>query len=258
MNAYRQRAFAVLGVLAASVIGHRAVAAAPELVVAISVNLPPYVMQKATKGIEVDLLHAALPDRTLRFVQMPYKELETAVPQQRAEAAVAVQLTEVGVFYSKPFITFTNVAITKKAAGLQIDSVADLKNRTVLAWQDAYLELGKAFKEMFSPQSPQRKNYVEVADQSEQVRMFWQGKADVIVIDRNVFNYFSVEMGHSLSNVVFHPIFAATTTFKVGFKDAAVRVAFDRGLAKLCQSGEYAKVLQRYHVELPSTVCDQH
>ena len=45
----------------------------------------------------------------------------------------------------------------------------------MLTWGNAYLELGGEFEALFSPQSPQRKNYVEVADQKEQVRRFWEG-----------------------------------------------------------------------------------
>ena len=44
---------------------------------------------------------------------------------------------------------------------------------------------------------------------------------------------------------------------KAGFKDAALRDAFNRGIAELCKSGRYAEVLRKYHVELPQTICDR-
>lgn len=242
--------------LALLLVGQPARAAGPELSVAVSPDIPPYVMQSATKGIEVDLVREALPDFTVRFIQLPYSELETAVPQKQADVAVGVQQVKEGVFYSKEFITFTNYAISKTAAGFKIEHVADLKNHKVLAWQDAYLELGPEFEHLFSPQSPQRKNYVEIADQKEQVRMFWRDASDVIVIDSSIFRYFSGEMGHSMNEVTFHALFPAVTSFKVGFKDSAVRDEFNRGLEKLCQSGYYARVLERYHADLPQTVCN--
>jgi predicted RNA-binding protein YlxR (DUF448 family) len=79
-------------------------------------------------------------------------------------------------------------------------------------------ELDDKFEMLYAPQSAERKNYVEFANQKEPVRTFWEEKA--------------------------------------AFKDAALRDEFNRGLAKLGESREYAKLLERYSVELPRTVCD--
>ena len=117
----------------------------PTLTVALSSDTPPYVMNEATTGIEVDIVQDLLEDYVVDFIQMPLKEVQTAVPQKRADVAVRVkQFSDDGVFYSDDFVTFQNVAISKKAAGLTIDSVADLANHKVLAWQNAYLVLGRA------------------------------------------------------------------------------------------------------------------
>lgn len=231
---------------------------AQELTMAISPDLPPYILNGASSGLEVDLLREALPNHTLNFVQMPYAELQTAVPGKHAEISVGVQhFSDDGAFYSDDFITFENAAIAKKSADLKIAGIADLAGRKVLAWEDAYLELGPEFKALFSPDGPQRNNYAEVGDQREQVRMFWDAADTILVIDRVIFNYFSRESGHSPSDAAFHAIFPPVTNFKVAFRDEAVRDAFNQGLARLCQSGDYAKVLERYQVDLPHTICDR-
>lgn len=247
---------ALLALVACSLFSQAALAAGPELLVAIQSDLPPYVMHDATQGIEVDIVHAVLPGYAVRFTQMSYDELETAVPHKKADLALNVQSMQEGVWYSRKYITFANYAISKKAAGLHIDSLADLKGHRVLTWQEAYLELGPEFERLFSPQSPYRKDYVEVADQRQQVRMFWQGTDDIIVIDRNVFSHFSRDMGHSMREVALHALFPATTSFKAAFQDAEVRDAFNRGLTTICQNGTYVQILERYQVELPRTVCD--
>lgn len=252
----RPAGFVTFLLLASLLASGRVLAAKPMLTVAISPDMPPYVMKKATSGIEVDIVQHILAGYLLHFVQLPFKELEVAVTQKRADVVVSVQGVEEGAFYSKAFISFANYAISKKAAGLNITRVADLENHRVLAWQDAYLELGPAFRELFAPESPQRQNYVEVANQREQVRLFWKSKDAVTVIDRSIFSYLSGEMGHAMREVILHALFPAVSSFKVGFKDATVRDAFDRGLTELCQNGKYAKVLTRYHVDLPRTVCD--
>jgi polar amino acid transport system substrate-binding protein len=137
--------------LAASLFGHRALAAEPELRVGVQPDIPPYIMEKATKGLEVDILRRALADYTLHFTQLSYKELQTAVREGKADVAANVQPKDNGVFYSRDFLTFANYAISKKADGLKIDRVADLKNHPVLTWQDAYLVLGDEFEGLFSP-----------------------------------------------------------------------------------------------------------
>lgn len=249
------RRFALL--LALALLARPAGAAPPELTVAISPDIPPYVMEGATRGLEVDIVRAALPDYALRFVQMPYQQLQTAVPEKRADASFGVQefSDEDGVFYSRDVVTFANAAFSKKAAGLEITRVADLGKYEVLAWQDADRELGPEFARLFASGSPQRERYVEIADQREQVRRFWQAKDAVIVIDRSVFAHESAEMGHRMDEVVAHDLFPAVTDFKVAFADAGVRDRFDRGLARICGSGEYRTLLERYRVELPRTVC---
>jgi len=236
-----------------------AVARADEspLPVAISLDLPPYVIAKATSGLEVDILRSTLPDRRIDFVQMPYADLETAVPRGRADVTVAVQkFSDDGVFYSNDFVTFENAAITKKSAHVAIDSIAALAGHPVMAWQDAYRELGPEFEKLFAPDAPARQSYVEIGDQREQVRRFWEAEAAVIVIDRNIFAYFSRELGHSVDDVLFHLLFPPVTNFKVGFRDLALRDSFNQRLAQLCEDGGYAKILARYHVELERTICE--
>ncbi|MEK6247509.1 MAG: transporter substrate-binding domain-containing protein, partial [Planctomycetales bacterium] len=228
-----------------------------ELNAAISLDSPPYIMENGTAGLEVELVRLALPEHSIQFKQVPLAEVQTAIQTKLADVSVCVKQgpVDAGVFYSDNFVAFSNYAITKKAERLVIDSVADLANHPVLAWQKAYLELGESFEEMFSPGSPQRKNYFEYAQQEEQVKAFWQGSGKIAVIDRNIFKYFSKQSGHPMDEVSLHPIFAAETEFKVGFKDAALRDRFNQGLQSLCQDGEYARLLKKYEIISQETVC---
>jgi len=232
------------------------VPASTEITVAVQLDTPPYVMNKATQGLEVELVKMIFEGQNLRFVQMPYAALETAVAEQKADMAVGVRHIHDGVAYSKDFVTFANVAVSKRGDDLKIDSVADLAGHPVFAWQDAYDELGEEFAALFSPQKRAGRNYVEVGDQKEQVRRFWATPGAVLVIDRSVFGYFNAAQGHTAGEVEFHDIFAGATNFKVGFKDPNTRDEFDQRLTAICASGDYKSVLARYHVDLPTTVCE--
>ena len=63
------------------------------------------------------------------------------------------------------------------------------------------MELGDEFASLFAPGAPYRADDIEVANQEDQVRRFWQWDNLVIVIDRSIFAYFSKKMGHAMSEV---------------------------------------------------------
>ncbi|GAB3531211.1 substrate-binding periplasmic protein [Photobacterium alginatilyticum] len=246
----------LLAISISIVFGPQSLAAKPPLSVAISVDMPPYVINQAISGLQVDIIKLALGGYDVRFMQMPFGEIQTAVQKGIADVGVGVLEDDSGVFYSDHFITFANVAVSKKASSKKIEQVADLKGHLVLTWQNAYLELGDAFEQLYSPQSPERENYIEVADQADQVRIFWQGNNRIAVIDRSIFTYFTKALGYAADDVTFHYVFPSVTSFQASFKEAKIRDSFNQALGKLCQSGEYNKLLTRYDVKLKSTVCE--
>ncbi|WP_233216605.1 substrate-binding periplasmic protein [Blastopirellula marina] len=227
------------------------------LTIAISPDIPPYILDDATSGLEVDLMQLAFPEYELNFVQLPYEDLETAIPEKKADVSVGVRQEREGEFDSIDFIAFSNVAIVKKSAGIELKRIADLGGYQVLTWQNAYLELGDGFRTMFAPGGVDHANYKEVADQQEQVADFWQADKAVIVIDQNIFNQFSQSLGYSLDDVVVFDLFPAVTNFKIAFADELLCNQFGNRLRQLCMNGDYQKLLDKYGVQLPKTPCDQ-
>ncbi|MCC9604303.1 transporter substrate-binding domain-containing protein [Blastopirellula sp. JC732] len=227
------------------------------LTVAISPDIPPYVLDKATSGLEVDLMKIAFSEYELSFVQLPYEELEKAVPEKKAEVSAGVRQEHENQFDSNDFIGFSNVAIAKKSANIKIEKIADLAPYEVLTWQNAYLDLGGEFEKMYAPAGPDRAKYKEVADQKIQVEDFWKSDNAVIVIDQNIFNHFSESLGHSLDDVQVFDLFPAVTNFKVAFADEKLCIEFNNRIRQLCKNGEYQKLLDKYQVQLPETPCDE-
>ena len=218
-----------------------------ELVVAFAPDSPPYAMNNATDGVEADLVRKLLADYSYSIIQMPYKELQNAIRDGKADVAVPIRAADDGVHYSDDFTDFHNAAISKKAEGIQITTVDDLKDHDVIAWQNAYNELGDTFEHLYDPATgPAREHYEEIGDQRKQVEAFWQGEDKIIVIDLNIFRHFSKEMGHAPDEVVVHAIFPSETRFQVGFKDANLRDLFNERLAALHVSGTYQDILNHY------------
>jgi len=226
-----------------------------DLRVTISLDIPPYVMNHAASGLEVDLMREALAGHQLHFSQLPYEELQTAIPLQKADVSVGVQADDSGVYYSNDFITFANYAIAKQSDKLNINKVADLRGHQVLTWENAYLELGKEFEAQYAPQAPERKNYLEVADQTEQVKKFWEGKDNVIVIDYNIFVRLSIQLGYDLRQARLFNLFSPVTNFKAGFKDAKLRDRFNQTITIMCHNGKYAELMKHYGILVKQTVC---
>ena len=130
---------------------------AEELVIAFSLDTPPYVLDEGKRGIEIDIVRAVLAPQGYTFTvrQMPYAKLADAVKQEGVDAAATVTEMDDGTFYSDEYITFHNAAITKHSAQLKIDSIADLKGKTILAWENAY-EDGSEVRVLFRRTSRRR------------------------------------------------------------------------------------------------------
>lgn len=223
--------------------------------VAIDLDIPPFVMNNARDGLEVSIIRQALKGYPLDFIQMPFDEINGAIAAGAADVEVSVVEADDGVAYSDFFITFENYAISHTAQDLAIADIADLAGHPVFAWQGAYRELGPAFEAMYGPEGPGREDYTEIADLKEEVERFWQHPKSIAVIDRNIFAYFTESEGRSMQDARLHDLFGPVSRFRVGFRSAAVRDAFNDGLATLCATGEYGRLLERYQVRLRKTVC---
>ena len=218
------------------------------LTVAVSLDIPPYVMDAAAGGFEIELMRRLLPDHTLRWRQMDYQALETAVTEKKVEVSMSVRAEKPGTFYSADYIGFKNFAISKKSESLKIETVGDLKSHPVFTWENAWTELGSVFEKQYAPGASKRPNYIEVADQSQQVERFWKTPGGVVIIDRSIFDYFSQKSGRRPGEATYHNLFPMPTRFKVGFANAALRDLFNTNLRRLCDSGDYAALMKKFHM----------
>ncbi|WP_444921514.1 substrate-binding periplasmic protein [Microbulbifer sp. CnH-101-G] len=225
------------------------------LKVAIAGDAPPYVINKASSGLEVDIVREALPDYAVQFEQMGFAETAPALEQGKVQAAVNVMKKDDGLFYSNNMISFANYAVTKAADKMKIDSIADLAGKKVITWQGGPMDLGPEFEKMYGPNGTQRQNLIQAPTAPDLVAQFWKMKDVVAVVDMELFKSLSNKMGHKMDQVNLFPIFAPMTDFRVGFRDQKVRDDFNRGLAKLCSSGRYNELLKKYDVVQKENIC---
>ncbi|WP_444904184.1 substrate-binding periplasmic protein [Microbulbifer sp. CnH-101-E] len=228
---------------------------AKELKIAISQDAPPYVINQAKSGLEVDVITQSLPDYTISFIQMGWGEILGAIERGMAEAEANVHGNNGDLYYSNDYIAFINYAISRKKDQIKINQLKDLVGHHVITWTGAHKDLGPEFSQLFSPGKIGAKNYVELESSQDQVREFWREDNSIIIIDKSIFSYFSSKDGHSMNEVDIHTIVVPVLTFKMAFKNKADRDAFNHGLRQLCNKGIYEALLKRYSVAPEANIC---
>ncbi len=225
---------------------------AKELLIAFTLDAPPFVINKGVDGIEVEVVREALKytGHTFQVLQMSHKKFANNIKNRGTDATVNMLQSDDGSYYSDKYIKFNNFAFTRIGSGISIDKIADLKGKRIVAWGDAYQDLGPEFKALFSPKvkAPYREKYIEVSNQADQVRMFWSGEADVAVMDKAIMLYYSKQLGDNadISKLVYNKIFSDITEFQVSFKEKKIRDDFNRGLKHIRKNGIYEKIYAKY------------
>ena len=224
-----------------------------ELIIYFTDDIPPFVMNKASDGLEVDIVREALKYKghTFRSMQCSYKRLAVAVAEMGIDAAAAVRKMDDGTYYSDNFIAFENYAITKKQSGITLNSISELKGKTIFTWQNAHRDLGPEFAALFAPtvRAPYIKKYHELGLQRGQVQMFWRDPDSVIIIDKSIFIWFTKEFAPDAlqgDEVVYNQLFPIPTEFQVNFRSRALRDDFNQGLKYIRESGIYQGIFDKY------------
>jgi len=219
---------------------------ARDIKIAVGYSLPPYVIEKENRGIELDIVRESLRLQGINVIPLyvPAARIRYSIENGSSEAAMTVnEDSGIHAFYSNPHIFYQNVVVSIKSRNLKLTSVESLADYSVVAWQDAKLYLGEPYKK-----SVERcKNYAEMADQLGQVAMIMAGRTDLLVIDRHIFQYFaqSKQLPVAAVPTTIHELFPVSE-YKVCFRDKDVRDAFNRGLAQLKKSGRYDEIIEFY------------
>ncbi|WP_281560021.1 transporter substrate-binding domain-containing protein [Thalassomonas sp. RHCl1] len=138
--------------------------------------------------------------------------------------------------------------ISLKQQDFTIEAMADLKDKRVLAFQDAskiFPDLGWLHKA--------NPLYQEMANQESQVALLFKQRVDLIVLDRSIFYYWrnSINYVNTGAGVTFHELSSISamevdSPTQTVFKDKTLRDDFNFGLQRLRDTGLYQKIVSRY------------
>lgn len=221
---------------------------AKEIKVAVGLALPPYIIQEKNAGMEIDVVAQALADsgHTLKPVYVPMARVPVAMEDGSVDAAMTInEASGIKAAFSDSHITYQNFAISLSKNGYKVEKVEDLGKYSIAAFQNATMYLGDKYKAMAAA----NKRYNELADQAKQNKMLYTGRADFVVGDRNIFNYYNADVkkeGVDVSQpVTYHDLFPPTP-YKVAFRDPAIRDAFNAALKKMRADGRYDAIMKKY------------
>ena len=142
---------------------------------------------------------------------------------------------------------------SRKSRGLSIRSVADLKDKSVIAFQNADRYLGQEFGRMAAG----NRQYKEMAQQEAQTHMLLLGRIDVAVMDESIFRYYRQKLiaerkAEQAQEYVGHDIFPPTP-YKAAFVDRKIRDNFNRAIAVMRKDGRYEAIYRKYNEQYRSS-----
>ncbi len=206
---------------------------------------PPFVSDN--KGIEVSIVEE-IGRRTgtaIAPVFMSNLRLQKSLGDGEIDVAASVPESK-DYIVSSPFISFNNGAFTLKSAGIRLDSLGELRGKSIVAWQNARGDLGAEFTQAVADNAA----YKEIPSQLNQVKMFLSGRADAIVIDKDIFSWHVKSEGAEFKKTVddyeFHKIIPGYTHLYLGFRRQDLRDQFDKALQAMNEDGTYRKIIDSY------------
>lgn len=220
---------------------------AETLTLGFGTNKPPYVYEFEERGLEFDLVTAALRKAGDDFVPYyaPLERLHLMLKRGELDAMAATnQSSGVKAFYSDSYIDYQNIAVSLTRNQITLGSITDLEAYSISAFQRARYLLGNEYGAMVSGNPL----YREEPRQITRNLLLYSGRVQVVIADERIFDAFNpliAEQVDTQQAITRHQLFAATP-YKVGFLDEVIRDRFNTGLAALRASGEYERIMARY------------
>ena len=224
----------------------------------VGLTVAPYVIKpqnpdEKISGFEVDIVREALEleGYEVKFILQPLKRTKLSFNEKKVDGVLTIKkhYPQIkGAFLSDDYIIYHNFSVTLAEKNMKINSINDLAETRIIAFQQAKFALGKDF-EIMANRNP---NYREMANQERQIRMFFYKRTDVIILDDRIFKYYKNKLKYipTEQTVIYHDIFEATS-YKIAFQKQDVKNAFNQGLKTIKTSGRYNSIIKSYIKDNP-------
>ncbi|WP_340678592.1 transporter substrate-binding domain-containing protein [Paraglaciecola sp.] len=223
-----------------------------DLLVVAGWNKPPYVISNQESGYEIELIRQALASANYHIVMLyvPYGRTYETMKQEKADIALTLNASS-GVppeILSNPYVTYQNVAISLKKNNIKLKQLSDLHKFSVIAFQSASKVLGEEFAKTVNSNLL----YIELPDQRRQVEMLLLGSVDVVVMDVNIFNYFShIILGENQMDKVTVYAFFPATYYSAAIQDPELKATFNAAMSDFKLTENYRQLRSKYDIIYP-------
>ncbi len=210
----------------------------------------PYVIDSQS-GLEVEIVNEAFKQVGIEVeaVWLTYNRMSFIQQLDIHGRGVTKARVSDGLFYSKPYIYYQDVALTRAESDIKLVDVQDMAGYTIGSWQTAAQDIGGKFGYMFGEKGRFRNDYFPVFDDYRRVKMFWVGNLDIVVMDLVIFDHFTqkiaIEMGQTLNYDV-HCLWGDKHWFQAAFKTQEYRDLFNMGLSLLQAEDAYQAIYSKY------------
>jgi polar amino acid transport system substrate-binding protein len=209
-------------------------------------NAPPYMIRETNSGLDIDIPRAAL-ERVGYTIHVRYMSLARATMEVRSKRidlmAPLFSGDLDGIYSSKPHVMYWPTAFSLGENNVQLGSIRELANYSIMTFQGATGYFGSDFIEA----SKKSAQYMEIHNMMNLARLLYAGRTDTVVLDYHIFHYLKKQLSTKLQNkaLTTHNIFPQVPAI-VAFHDKALRDQFNKGLEEIKADGTYEKILQRY------------
>lgn len=196
-------------------------------------------------GINPEIIKAAFSGSNyqLNFKIYGYSRLVSQLKFDRIDFASPVAFNIDNAYLTDQYLPFQNVAISLLEKQFNIEQLADLKGKRIVAFQQASRIYGKEFEQLVSAE---KDKYTELVKRDVQIKMLFMGRADVVVGEQRILLMISDAL-YNKQQLAIHNILPFKVYGGVS-KDKAIVEAFNQGLKRIRANGIYQQILDKKRV----------
>ncbi|WP_144206795.1 type 2 periplasmic-binding domain-containing protein [Shewanella donghaensis] len=162
-------------------------------------SIEPYFFVNEKRGLQYELLSAALSMNNILLGEVTFATNLRAlrlVKTKKTDCIINSPSNSDGLFLTQSLIEYQNSVFFLNKNKLEIDEIEDLKNYSLVGFQNAHQYLGQEFLAL----SKTHNNYHEIANQKNQVLMLFGERIQAIILEQRIFDYYRRQIENQIKS----------------------------------------------------------
>lgn len=231
------------------------VLAADKVFLAVPLSMQPYFIAESSSGLAYESIEAAFAARGHQVfpVYISERDLDENILDKRPDidcAGFKSARDSEEWFSVDDYFPFHDHAVSLAANNLQIDNIADLQDKSVIAYRGARKQLGAEFSALMA----ENLQYREIANHRAQVKLLLKHRVQVIIADKLLIEWYVRYLDLELeepAELAYHDLFLPVH-LRFACRQPGLLQDFRSGLEEISSKGELDKIFSRYNVGGPT------